>query len=290
MYVHVFGTYFGIATSMVYSWYNVEMIDSHKKNKSDYYSIQFAYIGSLFLWLFWPSINSAGTSGNQQQRIIINTFMGLTGSAMAAFLISPILHQTGKYKVGHLLNATFVGAVGVGTTCDVLGSPWISIFIGFLSGIISVIGFVFFSPCLEKTIRLYDTAGINNTHGLPGIFGALIGIVYAKQATAAELGISLTIVFPQLGVNSTRTPAFQAGMQAAALIVSFSISIAGGIITGLILRNQDWFYGPSKKEDIFNDILYFDELEQLEKLDLGEVEDENLLSKINDQGEDEGNK
>lgn len=48
-----------------------------------YVSDLFAMIGTLFLWIFWPSFNSALLDGIEQERAILNTYLALascTGS------------------------------------------------------------------------------------------------------------------------------------------------------------------------------------------------------------------
>jgi len=65
MYVHTFGAYFGLAAS--YFFHNRKAIDDlTKKCSGDYNSQLIAMIGTLFLWMFWPSFNGALASPAQQ--------------------------------------------------------------------------------------------------------------------------------------------------------------------------------------------------------------------------------
>jgi len=48
--IHVFGCYFGLAVSAM-----LGKPSSTKDNKSMYHSDLFSMIGTLFLWLYWPS-------------------------------------------------------------------------------------------------------------------------------------------------------------------------------------------------------------------------------------------
>ena len=63
MYVHTFGAYFGLAAS--YFFKRKEAKD-HEKCEGDYNSQLVAMIGTLFLWMFWPSFNGA-LAGDFQQ-------------------------------------------------------------------------------------------------------------------------------------------------------------------------------------------------------------------------------
>ena len=55
MYVHAFGAYFGLAVAKVLNHKEVE----NEKESSNYNSDLFSMIGTIFLWLYWPSFNSA---------------------------------------------------------------------------------------------------------------------------------------------------------------------------------------------------------------------------------------
>ena len=63
MYVHTFGAYFGLAAS--YFFKRKEAKD-HEKCEGDYSSQLLAMVGTLFLWMFWPSFNGA-LAGDFQQ-------------------------------------------------------------------------------------------------------------------------------------------------------------------------------------------------------------------------------
>ena len=48
-----------------------------------------------------------------------------------------------------------------------------AILIGFTTGIISTISFHKLTPKLLQCIGLYDTCGIHNLHGIPGLLGGI---------------------------------------------------------------------------------------------------------------------
>ncbi len=60
MFVHAFGAYFGLACAFVLNrgWHK-----RHALAQSQYHSDLFATIGTLFLWICWPSFNGALVSG-----------------------------------------------------------------------------------------------------------------------------------------------------------------------------------------------------------------------------------
>ncbi len=87
MYVHVFGAYFGITVARVL---HNEEVESHKE-AAVYHSDLFAMIGTLFLWLFWPSFNSAVAVDEGQTRAIVNTLLSISSSCIATFIVSSLV-------------------------------------------------------------------------------------------------------------------------------------------------------------------------------------------------------
>lgn len=85
--VHAFGAYFGLAVSFMMRP-RTEQNHAGKMEGSSYTSDIFAMVGTLFLWIFWPSFNSALLDGADQERAILNTYLGLascTGNAYFAY-------------------------------------------------------------------------------------------------------------------------------------------------------------------------------------------------------------
>ena len=64
-------------------------------------------VGTAFLWVFWPSFNTgAAAEGDAQMRALINTYLALCASCMAAFAISALVNpQVTRRKT--FLSSTF---------------------------------------------------------------------------------------------------------------------------------------------------------------------------------------
>ena len=59
--------------------------------------IQSCPIGTLFLWMFWPSFNSAiSDHGDGQHRAAINTYLSLAATVLTSIAISSLSQKTGK--------------------------------------------------------------------------------------------------------------------------------------------------------------------------------------------------
>lgn len=69
----------------------------------------------MFLWLFWPSFNSAALEGDDQQRAIINTLLSISASCVIAFATSALLSKDSKFNMVHVQNSTLAGGVAIGT-------------------------------------------------------------------------------------------------------------------------------------------------------------------------------
>ncbi len=108
MYVHTFGAYFGCAAS--YFFMPKKAIeDKDKRCEGSYNSQLIAMVGTIFLWMFWPSFNGALASESQQQRVIVNTVMAISASCVSACALSRLMLQRLNMEV--VLNATLAGGV-----------------------------------------------------------------------------------------------------------------------------------------------------------------------------------
>ena len=145
MYVHTFGAYFGVAAS--YFFQKEKAIKDEKKRCGGNYESQLiAMVGTLFLWMYWPSFNGALASGSQQQRVIVNTVLSISASCISAIGTCRLLLQELDMEV--VLNATLAGGVAVGSSADLVVNGGVAMIIGGLGGIISAYGFLRISSFL----------------------------------------------------------------------------------------------------------------------------------------------
>ncbi|XP_002714426.1 ammonium transporter Rh type A [Oryctolagus cuniculus] len=234
MTIHTFGAYFGLAVAGVL--YRSGLRRGHDNEESVYHSDLFAMIGTLFLWMCWPSFNSAiAETGDKQYMAIVNTYFSLAACVVTTYAFSSLVQHRGKLDMVHIQNATLAGGVAVGTCADMTIHPYGSMVIGSIAGIVSVFGYKFLTPLIATKLRIHDTCGIHNLHGLPGVMGGLAGIVAVA-----------------MGASNTSTMA----MQAAALGSSIGTAVVGGLTTGLILRLPIW--GQPLDEYCYDDSVYWE--------------------------------
>jgi len=251
MFVHTFGAYFGLAAT--YFFENKKAIeDKEDKCGGGYNSQLIAMIGTLFLWMFWPSFNGALAADFQQQRVIVNTVMAISASCITACAVSRFLLQRLDMEV--VLNATLAGGVSVGSSSDLVVTAGWAMAIGAVAGIVSAFGFLKLSGFLKEKIALHDTCGVHNLHGIPGVFGGIFGAISAGLAeNSFDNKASLEATFPKLAEG--RTTGEQAGVQLAVLGLTLVFSIVGGAISGFVASR----FG--KLEKLFDDTEHFAHVE-----------------------------
>lgn len=185
--IHAFGAYFGLGVIAN----TLKKFSKDPGCETDKLSNQFCLLGSMILWLFWPSFTSAIVAPDRVVLTAINTIFALCGATFATYIFSKIIR--GKLEIEDIANAALAGGVAIGSTCDLV-SPGYALIIGVAAGTLSTVGYSIIAPKLEKLIKGTDTCGINNLHGMPGILGGLTGIAFAASAGTQVLGILTTVV------------------------------------------------------------------------------------------------
>lgn len=241
--IHVYGAYFGLAFSRVFSRKDLA---ENPLNDSNYTSSLFAMIGTIFLWMHWPSFNAGVVpTPAGMHRAVVNTILSLTGSCISTFIVSG-LYNNGKFRMEDILNATLAGGVVIGSACDVIIYPFTSLICGFFAGVVSTIGFAKISHYLEHKIGLFDTAGINNLHGMPGLLGGVLSAVVIAGLGTNSWGITP----PDYSLDQFYK---QGWLQIAATFTALGFGLASGAFSGLFLKHL-----PLKHtECLFEDRVYW---------------------------------
>jgi ammonium transporter Rh len=247
MVIHAFGAYFGLGVSYVLTTPEAQ---SHNDNAANYTSDVFSMVGTIFLWIFWPSFNSALAGPYDQERTVINTVLALTASGVASFAASWYLRGEKKFDMVDIQNASIAGGVAVGTTANMMLGPVGAQVIGFLAGSLSVSGYVFIQPFLETRFGIFDTCGVHNLHGMPGVLAGIAGIILSGMASYSRYNTygNYLAVFPYDEDSGT-----QLGYQAAFLFITLAISSISGLLTGTIVKKLCGELQPR----VYNDDMFF---------------------------------
>ncbi|NXK87087.1 RHBG protein, partial [Formicarius rufipectus] len=229
--VHIFGAYFGLMVSRIL--HQPHMDKRKRENQQDTGHLDvFAVVGTIYLWIFWPSFTSATTvHDNAEPWAALNTYLSLVASTVATFILSPVLYEERIPRMVQIQDATLAGAAVMGMAGEMLVTPFGALIAGFLAGLISLLGFRFFTPVLRSRLKIQDTCGVHNVHGIPGVLGALLGTLLTLLATADTYGERLEFVFP-LVAQGSRTAADQAFLQLCALPLTLLLAMIGGCLTG----------------------------------------------------------
>jgi ammonium transporter Rh len=254
--VHAFGAYFGLACSRVLYrsyWENEENANSL------YHSDLFSMIGALFLWVYWPSFNAAvAAPEDARHRALLNTYLSLIACTITTFLVSQLVHKHRHFDMVHIANSTLAGGVAIGTTANVVLSPLHALILGSIAGALSVIGYQFITPWLSSKLKIQDTCGVNNLHGMPGILAGLASVLFCLIYDPADYKSSITTIYPAfqtLEHPTGRTATQQALYQLAGLGLALIVAIVTGAITGLVLRLQVW--NQIREKNLYSDQGYF---------------------------------
>lgn len=200
--IHAFGAYFGLGLAMVLTSRQHRQVPIDSDATSD----RFSMLGSMVLWLFWPSFCCAIVPIEQVPQTAINTVLALAGATLGTYLLGTLLRK-GRTSIADMANAALAGGVAIGATCNVV-APAGAFAIGLLAGCICVVGYVIIQPKLEAKLKLVDTCGVHNLHGMPGLVGGLLAILVVPGIAMAQF----------VGIVFTITLALTSGLIAGALI------------------------------------------------------------------------
>jgi ammonium transporter Rh len=187
--IHAFGALFGlgVAASMT------TPAELEAPVECDETSDRFSLLGSMVLWVFWPSFCAALVSPAAVPATAVNVVLALCGSTLATFFASVGLR--GKISAADVANAALAGGVAIGSACD-RAVPGAAFGIGVVAGAVSTFGFAVLQPRLTRLTGKVDTCGVLYLHGLPGLLGGLAALAAAGGvAPGAQLaGIGATVL------------------------------------------------------------------------------------------------
>jgi ammonium transporter Rh len=201
--IHAFGAYFGLGLAVALTSRQQQEIEVG----NDAASNRFSMIGSMVLWLFWPSFCCAVVPQGQFAATAVNTVLALCGATASTFVFSSIFGK-GKVAIGDVANAALAGGVAIGATCNIVPAPF-AFGIGLVAGAICVIGYAVVQPRMQRMLGIVDTCGVHNLHGMPGLLG----------------GLAVVLVAPAV-----------AGAQLAGIAVTMALALTGGVAAGYVLR------------------------------------------------------
>jgi len=186
--IHAFGAIFGLGVALTMTTKQ----EFEKTIETDSTSDRYSMLGSMMLWIFWPSFCAALVPAEQVPHTVVNVVLALCASTLATYIVSVGLRK--KVSIADIANAALAGGVAIGSTCA-NASHSLAVVIGILAGALSTFGFAVIQTRQQKLMKIIDTCGVTNLHGLPGLMGGLaaLPIIHGINIQGHLLGIVLTI-------------------------------------------------------------------------------------------------
>nr|AXF41562.1 RHP1 protein [Chlorella sp. ArM0029B] len=250
--IHAFGAVYGLAASV---WLSPKGAGSgHPKNGASYASDMTAMLGTLFLFIYWPSFNGAlatapGTDAQPRAFCVMNTVLALLGACLAGFAASA---ATGQLDMVHVQNATLAGGVAIGSAANLVMPPACALAVGIAAGALSTCGYLWLSPALERTCGVTDTCGVANLHGMPGVLGGLASALFAH------------LFYPANAALVAHGAKGQPGVQLAGLGCTLAAAAVGGACAGWAVSRASPAGQSLAAEDMFEDAHFWHEVEKEE--------------------------
>jgi ammonium transporter Rh len=159
--------------------------------ESDAVADRFSLLGSMVLWVFWPSFCAALVPVADVPHTAVNVILALCGATLATYVAAMALRRT--VAPADIANATLAGGVGIGALCaqpDFFAGSFV---IGLAAGALSTFGFAVLQNRLQAVLHKTDTCGVLYLHGLPGLMGGLVALAFVAAPNVQMLGIVVTV-------------------------------------------------------------------------------------------------
>jgi ammonium transporter Rh len=185
--IHAFGAFFGLGAMLTMTTraeFNVPL-------ESGAIADRFSLLGSMVLWVFWPSFCAAMVPPQDVPHTAANVILALCGATLATYVAAMVLRR--MVAPADIANATLAGGVSIGALCARTDFFAGSFVIGLLAGVLSTVGFAIIQPRLQGWLKKVDTCGVMYLHGLPGLLGGLAAVLFVEGPDVEIIGIGLTI-------------------------------------------------------------------------------------------------
>ncbi len=182
------------------------------------HNITLAALGVFILWFGWFGFNPGSTTtGNGEiGRVAVTTNLSAAAGAIAAMITSWIMFK--KPDASMSLNGALAGLVAITAPCYTV-TPFASILIGLVGGVLVVLSVVF----IDRVLKVDDPVGAVSVHGVCGAWGTLACGLFNAEAL--------------LGIGDASTGLFYGG--GIGQFITQIIGVGAGFIwafgTGLLL-------------------------------------------------------
>ena len=205
-----------------------------KPNAIPGHNMAFTTLGVLILWFGWFGFNPGSTLSVDFggvgffAYVALNTNLAAAAGVLGAVVTSWIVVK--KPDLSMMLNGAIAALVAITAACAFV-APWAAILIGFVSGIIVVVGSLF----VEK-IGIDDPVGAIAAHGMSGVWGTLsLGFLavpeLADKLQTGKGGLFYGGGFSQLGTQAVGLLAVGAFTFTLSFLILLLFKVTVGIRT-----------------------------------------------------------
>jgi ammonium transporter Rh len=230
---HIFGASFGLGCAMIVSG---KRPSENPDNSPRYQSNNYAILGSLFMFVTYPSFNSYWAPSALRVFVATGTFAALMAGGMFSFIWANLLYPEGP-TVMHLQDGVLAAGVAASTPACMFMDPVGMMMVGAGGTLVATLSFRYIQPKIADQ----DTQGITSLHLLPGLWGALVmqAVTLAgidrNWITLTNVG-QLRVVMPHYSGGLDGSEMVSSATQA--LVCGFSLFVGGlsGALTGLVAK------------------------------------------------------
>jgi ammonium transporter, Amt family len=232
--VHYQGALAGLAGAILLGPRIGKFGPDKKPNAIPGHNMAYTTLGVIILWFGWFGFNPGSTLSVRFggvgffSYVALNTNLAAASGVLGAVVTSWLVIK--KPDLSMMLNGAIAALVAITAACAFV-APWAAILIGFVSGVIVVVGVLF----VEK-IGLDDPVGAVAAHGMSGLWGTLsLGFLtvpsLAKNLATGSGGLFYGGGFHQLGVQALGLAAVGGFTFSASFIVLWVMKKTIGIRT-----------------------------------------------------------
>lgn len=242
--VHMVGGYCGMVGAIVLGprtgrfQLGGEVVELYTGNKT------LQALGTFILWFGWYGFNAGSTLGlngnlaNIAGKVCVNTTMGgAMGGIAATFIYKGIF---GIYDISMGLNGVLAGLVSVTANCHVI-EPWHAIIIGFVGGVILIIGHF-----LLLKIKIDDPCDATVVHGFCGTWGLFAVGIFCIDSNIQYGGYST--------INTACKDGVQFGVQVLGALIIFVWTVGMSAIMFLGIKYTVGIRVSNEVEDLGLDV------------------------------------
>jgi ammonium transporter, Amt family len=189
------------------------------------HSMPLVGLGTIILFIGWFGFNAGATLGAADVRfaqVALVTLLGGTAGVLGAFITTTLLQRT--VDIGMVANGMIGGLVAITAPSGYI-SAWPALIIGFVAGVIVVVGVV----VVER--RLDDPVGVISVHGLAGVWGTLSCGLFTLPRLAQYNGVGE----PDGGLLYSGS-LHQLGDQALGVAAVFAFVLATSLLAFAVIR------------------------------------------------------